>query len=88
MEQKIDDNLIASFIDDKLSSLERLVYSDSMKDSIIEEIIEVSKDVKSLESRLGGLEPIRIPECERYLEKIYNQEIPSNIDNKSKNKLF
>ena len=88
MEQIIDDNLIASFIDDKLTPLERLVYSDSMKDSMIEEIIEVSKDVKSLEGRLSDLDPIQIPECDRYLEKIYNQEIPSNIENKHKNILF
>ena len=88
MEKKIDDNLIASFIDDKLTPLELLVYSDSMKDSMIEEILEVSKDAKSLESMLSDLDPIRIPECERYLEKIYNQEIPSNIENKPKNILF
>lgn len=88
MEKKIDDNLIASFIDDKLTPLECLVYSDSMKDSMIEEIIEVSNDAKSMESRLSDLKPIRIPECERYIEKIYNREIPTIIDNKPKNKLF
>lgn len=88
MEYTLDDNLVASFIDDNLTPLERLVYSDSLKNDIINEIIEISKDVKSLESRFCELDPIRIPECESYIEKIYYQEIPTNVEDKPKNKLF
>lgn len=88
MERTIDDNLIASFIDEKLTPLERLVYSDSLNDEIMEEVIEISKDAKSLEGRFREMEPIRIPECERYIEKIYNHEIPTNIEDKHKNRLL
>lgn len=88
MEHTLDDNLIASFIDDKLTPLERLVYSDSLNGEEMEEVIEISKDAKSLEGHLQNLEPMRIPECERYVEKIHNHELPSSIDETPKNKLF
>ena len=88
MKHTLDDNLIASFIDDKLNPLERLVYSDSLKGNDLEEIIEISNDTKSLEKRLSELEPMRIPECERYIKKIHNHELPSNIGETPKNKLF
>lgn len=88
MEHSPDDNLIASFIDGKLTPLEQLVYSDPMRDPVIEEVIEISNDAKSLERIFCDMKPIRIQECERYIERIYNLEIPSNIGETPKSKLF
>lgn len=88
MEHTFDENLIASFIDKKLTPLEQLAFSEAMQNCSIEEIVEISKDVKFLESKISNIEPMRIPECERYLEKIYNQELISEIDSKPKNHIF
>lgn len=86
--EKIDDNILSGFIDGTLTPLERLVLGDQIKDSYLSEIVEVTHDVKDMKRYIDKMEPIRIPECERYIKNIEQQELPSTPETIRKNKLF
>lgn len=77
---EIDDNLLASFIDGTITPLEKQVFSKEIK-ARNEEVLDIVSDIKDSKHFIDQMEPIKIPECEKFIDSINkNWEMKNNVE--------
>ena len=89
MAKEISDNILATFIDQKNTPLEELVFSEELKDEKYSDIIEFVEEIKDSHNLIDKLPKVEIPECVEFLHKLKElKELKDEFSDKRNNKIL
>ena len=77
----MEDNLLASYFDEKLTPLESIVYKDRFQLIKNSELGNIRNDIKEIRTCIETVKPIEIPACQEYLLDLHKwRELKGNPD--------
>lgn len=81
MEKELSENIIATFIDQKQTPLEEIIYSKELKEKEYSEVLELVKETQDNKHLIEKLPITEIPECLDYINKITEfKDLKNNLD--------
>lgn len=70
MGKELSENIIATFIDQKQTPLEEIIYSKELNENEYSEVLELVKETQDNKHLIEKLPITEIPECLDYIKKI------------------
>ena len=89
MGKELSENIIATFIDQKQTPLEELIYSSELNGEKYEEVLELVKEAISNSNLIEKLPITEFPACLDYLKNINEfKDLKNNFNDHKKNNIL